>query len=319
MNTPTQRPAQDEASRQLALDRYRIVDSLPEAAYEDIVQVAATVCGTPIALVSLLDRDRQWFKARLGLDATHTTRNVAVCDVAIRHPDQLLEVPDLTLDPRFADFPAVTGDTAARFYAGMPLVTPEGAPIGTVCVVDHEPRQLSPEQRDALQALARTTMRLMQARAREHDHGVSQLLEQAQPSAASAAAPTSAVGYSVVIMELQGLAGAVEQRGERVIEKELHALELVLQALLDRDQGDSVDRVTGSAEFVAVLHGQDSQHRQQALARALADFNQRSGLQVLLAAASAESGHEAATQVFLRADAALSAAKNALAVAHPAI
>lgn len=315
MATSTPSSALDETSRQLALDRYRIVDSLPEAAYEDIVQVAATVCGTPIALVSLLDRDRQWFKARLGLDATQTTRNVAVCDVAIRHPDQLLEVPDLTLDPRFADFPAVTGDTAARFYAGMPLVTPEGAPIGTVCVVDHEPRQLSPEQREALQALGRTTMRLMQARARDHEHGVSQLLEQAQAGATSAAA--SAPGYSVVIMELQGLAGAVERRGERVIEKELHALELVLQALLDRDQGDTVDRVTGSAEFVAVLHGQDSQQRQQALAHALADFNQRSGLQVLIAAAAAESGHEAATQVFLRADAALSAAKTELGAAQP--
>ena len=307
--TQTNTHTLDEASRQLALDRYRIVDSLPEAAYQDIVQVAATVCGTPIALVSLLDRDRQWFKAKLGLDASQTTRDAAVCDFAIRHPDQLLEIPDLRQDPRFADFPVVTGEVAARFYAGIPLVTPEGAPIGTVCVVDQQPRVLTPEQREAMHALGRTTMRLLQAREREHAQSVDDLLGQAPPAGASA--PSQAPVYSVAILELQGLAAAVEKRGERVLEKELHALELVLQALLDRDQGDSVDRVTGSAEFVAVLHGHDSQDRQQALARALADFNQRSGLQVLMAVATAESGHEAATQVFLRADAALSVAKTA--------
>lgn len=307
----------DEASRQHALDRYRILDSLPEAAYQDIVQVAATVCGTPIALVSLLDRERQWFKARLGLDAAQTSRNVAVCDFAIRHPDQLLEVPDLSQDPRFADFPAVTGDSGARFYAGMPLVTPEGAPIGTVCVVDHEPRELSPEQREALQALGRTTMRLLQARQRDHEQSVADLLEQAQAAHPPANDTVKATPYSVVILELQGLAGAVERRGERVIEKELQGLELVLQALLARDHGDSLDRVTGSAEFVAVLQGVDSQSRQQAMAHAIADFHQRSGLQVVMATALAESGHESATQVFLRADAALSAAKDALGLSAP--
>ena len=136
-------PMADEASRQQVLDGYRIVDSLPEDTYQDIVQVAASLCETPIALMSLVDRDRQWFKARLGLDLQQTDRSQAVCGHAIRSPDHLMEVPDLSKDPRFTDISVVTGEVGARFYAGMPLVTSDGVALGTVCVLDTEPRALS--------------------------------------------------------------------------------------------------------------------------------------------------------------------------------
>jgi GAF domain-containing protein len=155
--TPSTTAVFDETERQRALDALHIVGSLPESAYDDIVKVAAAVCGTPMALVTLIDRDRQWFKARTGLEGVQTERNVAVCDHAIRQPTELMEVGDLTLDARFADNP-VLKDIGARFYAGMPLVTEEGAAVGSVCVVDLNPRQLNATQREALQALARITM-----------------------------------------------------------------------------------------------------------------------------------------------------------------
>ena len=101
-----------ERARQRALDTYRIVDTLPEAAYDDIVRIASLVCGAPVALISLLDRDRQWFKARIGIDVAETPRNEAVCDHAIRRPQQLFEVRDLAGDPRFAQLPVVTGAEA---------------------------------------------------------------------------------------------------------------------------------------------------------------------------------------------------------------
>ena len=310
----------DEAARQRALDRYRVVDSLPDEAYQDIVRVAAAVCETPMALITLLDRDRQWFKARVGLDAEQTPRNVAVCEYAVRNPDELLEVPDLAADQRFADFPAVTGtEIGARFYAGMPLVTPEGAPLGTVCVIDREPRELSDAQRTAMEALARITMHLLEARLRDHAHVVTGLLDHARADSLvhTPAATATDTGYAIAILELQGWAHAVQQRGERGVEKELHALELLLEPLLDRAQGDTLDRVTGSPEFVAVLQGGDTQPRRQAIEEALRGYQQRSSLCVLLGAAQAESAREATQQVFMRADAALSARKDAQALAEP--
>src|SRR5579871_2985132 len=144
----------DEAQRQRELDRYRVVDSLPDEAYDDIVCLAAAVCGTPTALISMIDRGRQWFKARNGFDRPETRRDEAFCDHAIRAPQQLFEVRDATADARFAANPLVTATNGVRFYAGMPLVTPAGAAIGTVCVLDRVPRALDDAQRASLSALA---------------------------------------------------------------------------------------------------------------------------------------------------------------------
>src|ERR1700760_4656332 len=113
-----------ETERQRELDSYRIVDSLPETAYDDIVRLASALCGTPMALVSLIDRDRQWFKSKIGFEPSETRRDEAFCNHAIRTPDRLMEVHDATTDARFANHPSVTGGANIRFYAGMPLVTP---------------------------------------------------------------------------------------------------------------------------------------------------------------------------------------------------
>lgn len=297
----------DESQRQRALDAYRVLDSLPEAAYDDIVTLAAEICDTPIALVSLIDRDRQWLKARFGMDTTETSRRVAFCDHAIRSPDHLMQVPDATQDPRFSDNPYVTDESHIRFYAGMPLVTPDGAAIGTVCVIDHEPRELTEGQKSALACLARLTMTLLENRHREHDQARSAVLAQAEVVPPEAAPHP---GRTVALLELQGYAGAVARKGERSVERDLQRLEERIDASLDPRAGDRVSRVTGSAELILVLHG-DSAPALEALDAVVARFEQETSLHVLLAHASAESPAERLDDVFLRADAALSAAKDA--------
>lgn len=306
--------AHDETARQRELDAYRVVDSLPEAAYQDIVHLASTVCDAPVALVSLLDRDRQWFKARIGFELAETDRDVAFCDHAIRDPEKLMEVPDATRDARFRDNPLVTAEDGVRFYAGMPLVTPSGAAIGTVCVLDREPRNLNDTQRDALASLARLTMSLLDARQRE-------LALERAAALANAGATEAAVlpagpqvpPRTVVLVELQDLAGLVARRGERASERVLVEIEQCVEPALVPAAGDSLHRVTGSAEMILVLHGDDVPARLDALRQRLARCGEQHAVQALCAAATAASAEERLDDVFLRADAALSDLKDAQA------
>lgn len=152
----------NEATRVAMLRALGILDTPPERDYDDIVAIAAGMCGVPKALVSLIDADRQWFKARVGVDEPEDSRDVAFCAHAILQPDKPLVVPDATRDPRVADNPYVA-DGDLRFYAGMPLLA-GGQPIGTVCVLDTEPRTLQPEQETALRALSRQASRLIEMR-----------------------------------------------------------------------------------------------------------------------------------------------------------
>ncbi|OJF15751.1 GAF domain-containing sensor histidine kinase [Couchioplanes caeruleus] len=144
----------NEADRLAALYELDILDSAPEKDFDDIVALASTVCGVPMALVSLIDFDRQWFKARIGTDLTETSRDLSFCAHSIMGKD-LMVVPDLTKDERFADHPTVVGDGGMRFYAGAPLITTGGFALGCLCVFDSHPRRLDGEQLQALRALAR--------------------------------------------------------------------------------------------------------------------------------------------------------------------
>ncbi len=162
----TEPPASREPARLAALHDLRVLDTLPEQAFDDIVQLASQICGTPVGLVSLVDEQRQWFKARVGLAATHTPRDVAFCAHAINTPDALMIVADTAHDPRFRANPLVTGDPKIRFYAGAPIVTAGGQALGTVCVIDTVPRELDAAQLGALQALARQTSALFELRRR---------------------------------------------------------------------------------------------------------------------------------------------------------
>jgi GAF domain-containing protein len=156
-------PPLNEAERLEILRQYRILDTEREPAFDDIAMLAAHVCDTPMAMVSLVDEKRQWFKARVGLEVQETTRDVAFCAHAILE-SEVMVVPDALHDQRFAQNPLVTDDPQIRFYAGAPLITPSGHGLGTLCVVDRNPRTLSDDKVKALQALARQVVTQMDLR-----------------------------------------------------------------------------------------------------------------------------------------------------------
>ncbi len=153
----------DEAERLQALYEYEVLDTGAEASFDAIVELASQICETPIALVSLVDKDRQWFKSKVGLEADETHRDYAFCAHAIHQHGPLI-VENASEDERFNDNPLVQGDPKIRFYAGSPLQTPEGFRVGTLCAIDRKPRKLRPDQISALNTLASHTINLLELR-----------------------------------------------------------------------------------------------------------------------------------------------------------
>ena len=153
----------DEQERLEALRSYNIIDTDPEPVFNDLAQLAAYVCGTPMAVVSLLDDERQWLKARVGIDLREVPREQTFCQYALRAND-VFEIPDTLADARYASNPMVTGAPHIRFYVGTPLLTPEGYSLGTLCAFDTVPRSLSTDQREALRLLARQVMAHLELR-----------------------------------------------------------------------------------------------------------------------------------------------------------
>lgn len=154
--------APDEAERIEALWAYEVLDTPHEPVFQAITRLAAAITGSPIALISLVDKDRQWFKANWGMEERETPRDIAFCSHAI-HSAELFEVPDTFEDPRFFDNPLVTSGPNVRFYAGYPLESNTGHKIGTLCVLDRKPKQLSEQQKNALRELSTVVMRLFEA------------------------------------------------------------------------------------------------------------------------------------------------------------
>lgn len=154
----------NEVQRLKALHDYDVLDTPSEQAYDDLTLLATQICQTPSAGIILIDENRQWLKSQVGLSFTETSRDIAFCAHAILHADKVLEVRDAQLDPRFADNPLVTGDPHMRFYFGVPLVTADGLALGTLCVIDRVPRELSESQKHALQVLGRQVMILLELR-----------------------------------------------------------------------------------------------------------------------------------------------------------
>src|SRR5215831_13283373 len=161
-------PSHAEKQRLKVLWQYEVLDTVPEELFDDLTELAARICEAPIALISLVDEKRQWFKSKVGTDVKETSRDVSFCAHAIKQVE-LFIVPDATLDKRFAHNPLVTSDPKIRFYAGAPLITPDGYALGTLCVIDKVPRELREDQKQALLILARHVVSQLELRRRSRE------------------------------------------------------------------------------------------------------------------------------------------------------
>lgn len=154
----------NEKERLISLESYNIMDSLPEVDYDNITKIASEICQMPVALITFMGSDRQWFKSKIGVDLTENQRDFTFCGHGMDHPETPLVVNDATQDPRFSGNPLVTGDYHVRFYAGVQLVNEEGFPLGTLCVFDVKNNQVTSNQLETLQVLANQVVRLLDLR-----------------------------------------------------------------------------------------------------------------------------------------------------------
>jgi PAS domain S-box-containing protein len=193
-------PANEE-QRLARLHGLSVLDTLPQKAFDDISSLAQVICSTPVALITLIDRDRQWFKSRIGVDVNETPREVAFCSHAILDPAHVTVVEDMKEDARFQDNPLVTGPTKVRFYAGAPIVTDDGFVLGTVCVVDQQVRQLHPVQLDALSKLSGLVASLL-------EHEKARLSEAARSAATARQQHEELMAMAVSSLDLQSFVDA---------------------------------------------------------------------------------------------------------------
>lgn len=236
-----------DAGRLAALADRNILDTAPEAGFDDAVTIAAALCGTPVALVTMIDADRQWFKAKRGTEVTETPVEMAICTHALGGAD-LLVIPDLSADPRTSANPLVTGDPRVRFYAGAPLVTPEGHMLGSVCVLDTQarPAGLTAAQAEGLAALARQVLALVEMR-REVEVGDAAVAQQRLLSREIGHRMKNVMAL-VQAIAVQTLKSVPDREAVRAFQRRLAALGAAQDVLLEEDP-----RATTVAAVVAAV------------------------------------------------------------------
>jgi diguanylate cyclase (GGDEF)-like protein len=252
----------NEFERLAALRSYEVLDTACERTFDEIVGLAAKLTGSPLAAVSLIDGQRQWFKARVGLDARETPRTDAFCAYAILGNDAMT-VPDAASDPRFEDNPLVQGEPNIRFYAGVPLVNPEGFALGTLCVMDRVTRELNTEQYGTLTALAHAAMTTLELhRAMIHMRRIA--LTDALTGIANRPAFLDALGramsrlerhgeaFAVLYVDLDGFKHVNDTYGHDAGDQALREVAATLRGLVRRE--DTAARIGGD-EFAMVLGG----------------------------------------------------------------
>lgn len=254
----------NEAERLAALHSYDVLDTACETCFDEIAKLASILTGCPIALVSLVDSNRQCFKARLGLDVTETSRDVSFCAHAILQPSELLVVPDTMLDPRFANN-LLTTEQSLRFYAGAPLVNAEGAALGTLCVFDHAPRVLTETQKEALRYLAGavvTTLELRRAMKRAREAALTDaltgianrpaLLDGLQR--AIALQKREGIPFSLIYLDLDGFKRVNDLHGHATGDWVLRQVAATLAA---NARASDMPARLGGDEFAVLLVGQE--------------------------------------------------------------
>jgi diguanylate cyclase (GGDEF)-like protein len=253
----------NEVERLAALHAYEILDTACEDAFDNIAHLAADLTGSPISVISLIDADRQWFKAQVGLDVTETPRAESFCAHAILNPHEALVVADATLDPRFADLPAAQGEDGIRFYAGVPLVNPEGLALGTLCVADPTQRVMTDAQRTIMRRLAETvvtTLELRRAMNRVRDLALADPLTGIGNRAAFIDALERTIArqkrhgdsFALLYLDLDGFKGVNDGLGHAAGDAVLREVAATLIATLRRE--DVAARIGGD-EFAAILIG----------------------------------------------------------------
>jgi two-component sensor histidine kinase len=231
-----------EAERLDALASYRILDTPPEKAFDGLTALAAHILQVPIVLVSLIDRDRQWFKSAHGLGATETPRDISFCSHVVTYETEL-EVRDARSDRRFSDNPLVTGDPRVVFYAGTPIRSPDGFVLGTLCAIDHEPRELTPEQRTLLGVLASQVSAQLELRRRnleleEHDQAQKALQTQIEAS----------------LREKDVLLQEVHHRVKNNLQLVSSLINLQLAIVADGNARNALEECQGRIHAVAIVH-----------------------------------------------------------------
>ncbi len=239
-----------EEARLQVLRKYHILDSEPEIAFDDLALLASHICETPMAAISLVDEDRQWFKARIGFTTAETPRSISFCTHAIQQRD-IFVVPDATKDDRLRNNPQVAGDPHIRFYAGAPLLAREGHALGTLCVVDRKPRKLSETQLEALTALCRQVeaqlelrRRLIELRtANEHLQKLMGMLPFCSTCEFTMTIPADPSAIPAVV---DGVNAVLVQKGwpeEQIMEIELALQEAIANGIRHGCRGDSTKQV----------------------------------------------------------------------------